>query len=196
METLSSGSSDSPRADNNDIMSVNSDSTFTAARESLLADYVLMDEDASLDYSGRHLNRQASAIYETNVSMHYNPFKGKSLSFESLATSSGYASPKSHHKHHKRKQDHPVLQVKTSSPLPLPKSKRIPDINIVDFSSRSTSSRSNIFVKHLFKRAKSVECSGTSSPIGEDKPLQRRLLSNLRLEIHWSFEISSFPHVY
>lgn len=187
METLSCGSSDSLRTDSNDVMSVNSDTTLPAARERLsLADYALMDEDALSDYSGSRFSRQTSAIYEANVSMHYNQFKGKSLSLESLMTLSDYASPKSHHKHRRRKQDLPILQV-TSSLLPLPKTERIPNINTLDVPSRNTTIRSNLFVKHLYKRAKSVEGSGSSSPNGEDKLLQRRLLYSLRLEIQRSF---------
>lgn len=184
MESLSCGSSDSPRTENSDVMSVNSDTTLSTARERLsLADYALMDEDALSDYSRPRFSRQTSAIYETNVSMHYNQFKGKSLSLESLATSSGYGSPRGHQKHHRRKQDHPILQIKHQSPLPLSKPERIPNINTLDVPSRNTSNRSNLFVKHFRKRAKSVEGSGSSSPNGEDKLLQRRLLYSLRLEI-------------
>lgn len=180
METLSCGSSDSP----NDAMSVNSDTTLTATRERLsLADYAFMDEDSLSDNSGPRYSRQTSAIYETNVSMLYNQFKGKSLSLESLATSSGYASPRGHHKHHRRKHDHPILQIKNSSPLSLSKPERIPNTNTLDVPSRNTSNRSNLFVKHLFKRGRSVEGSDSSSASGEDKLLQRRLLVSPRLEI-------------
>ncbi|KAL9968636.1 hypothetical protein ACROYT_G020751 [Oculina patagonica] len=179
METLSCGSSDSP----NDAMSVNSDTTLTATRERLsLADYAFMDEDSLSDNSGPRYSRQTSAIYETNVSMLYNQFKGKSLSLESLATSSGYASPRGHHKHHRRKHDHPILQIKNSSPLSLSKPERIPNTNTLDVPSRNTSNRSNLFVKHLFKRGRSVEGSDSSSASGEDKLLQRRLLVSPRPE--------------
>ncbi|KAJ7394359.1 Guanine nucleotide exchange protein smcr8 [Desmophyllum pertusum] len=181
METLSCSSSDSPRTENSDVMSTHSDTTLTAARLKLsLADYAFMDEDALSDYNGSRFNRQTSAAYETNVSTHYTQFRGKSLSLESLSlASSGYASSRYHHKHHRRKVDYPLLQNKIPSPLTSSKPERIPNINALDVPNRNT--RSTV-VRHLYKRAKSIEGSGSSSPSVEDKLLQRRLLYNLRPE--------------
>ena len=180
LETLSCGSSDSPRTENNDAMSTHSDTMLSAAREKLsLADYAFLDEDTLSDYSESRYGRQMSAMCETNVSIQHNHLRGKSLSLESLSNSSGYGSSRGHHKHYRRKAEHPMLQNKLSNPLPSPKSERIPNTNLLDVPNRS-----NIFVKHLLnRRAKSVEVSGSSTPKGEDKVPKRRLLHNLRLEI-------------
>ena len=185
LETLSCGSSESPRTESNDAISTHSDNTLSAAREKLsLADYALLDEDALSDYSGSYCGSPMSATYETNVSVHHNHLKRKSLSLESLSNSSGYGSSRGHHKHHRRKAKHPMVQKKLSSPLPSPKSERIPNTNLLEVPFRNTSNRSNTFAKHfLNKRAKSVEVSGSCTPSGEDKLPKRRLLPNLRLEI-------------
>lgn len=185
LETVSCGSSDSPKTENNDAMSTHSDSNLSAAREKLsLADYALLYEDALSDYGESRYGRQMSAMCETNVTMHHNHLRGKSLSLESLSNSSGYGSSRGHHKHHRRKAEHPMLQNKPSSPLPSPKSERIPNTNLLDVPFRNITNRSNIFVKHLLnRRAKSVELPGSSTPNGEDKLPKRRLLNNLRLEI-------------
>lgn len=183
LETLSCGSSGSPRVEINDDMSTHSDTTLSTAREKLsLADYALLDEDALSDHSGSGYGRQMSAIYETNLSAHHNHLKRKSLSLESLSSSSGYGSSGGHHKHHRRKAEHPVLQKKLSSPLPSPKSERIPNTNLLEVPSRNASNnRSNFFVKHfLNRRVKSVEVSGSSTPNGEDRLPKRRLLHNVR----------------
>ena len=174
LETLSCGSSESP----SDAMSTQSDITLTVAQDKLsLADYALLDED---DYSGSRYGRQTSAMCETNSVVHYNHLKRKSLSLESLSSSSGYGSSRSHHKHHRGKPEHPMLQNKLSSPLPSPKSERIPTTNLLDpVPLRNSSNRSNTFVKHfLNRRVKSVEVSGSSTPSGEDKLPKRRLLHN------------------
>lgn len=185
LETLSCGSSESPRMENNDDMSTHSDTTLSTAREKLsLADYALFDEDALSDHSGSRYGRQTSAMYETNVSVHQNHLKRKSLSLESLSNSSGYGSSRGQHKHHRRKAEHPMLQKKLSSPLPSPKSESIPNTSFLEVPSRNTSNRSNIFVKRfLNRRVKSVEVSGSSTPNGEDRLPKRRLLHSLRLEI-------------
>lgn len=182
LETLSCGSSESPRIEVNDDMSTHSDTTLSTAREKLsLADYALLDEDALSDYSGSGYGRQMSAMYETNLSTHHNHLKRKSLSLESLSNSSGYGSSRSHHKHHRRKAEHPTLQKKLSSPLPSPKSERIPNTNLLEVPSRNINNRSNVFVKHfLNRRVKSVEVSGSSTPNGEDRLPKRRLLHNVR----------------
>ena len=196
LETLSCGSL------SNDDMSTHSDTTLSTAREKLsLADYALLDEDALSDHSGSRYGRQMSAMYETNVSVQQNHLKRKSLSLESLSNSSGYGSSRGHHKHQRRKVEHPMLQKKLSSPLPSPKSERIPstnllevplrntsnripNTNLLEVPFRNTSNRSNIIVKQFLNRkVKSVEVSGTSTPSGEDRQPKRRLLHNLRLEI-------------
>ena len=183
LETSSCGSSESPRIGINDDMSTHSDTTLNTARDKLsLADYALLDEDALSDYSGSGgYGRQMNAMYEANVNAHHNHLKRKSLSLDSLSNSSGYGSSRDHHKHHRRKAEHPVLQKKLSSPLPSPKSERIPNTNLLEVPSRNTSNRSSIFVKHfLNRRVKSVEVSGSSTPNGEDRLPKRRLLHNLR----------------
>ena len=185
LETLSCGSSESARTEMNDDMSTHSDTTLSTAREKLsLADYALFDEDALSDCSGSRYGRQTSAMYDTNMSVNQNHLKRKSLSLESLSSSSGYGSARGHHKHQRRKAEHPMLQKKLSSPLPSPKSERIPNTSLLEVPSRNTSSRSNIVVKQfLNRRVKSVEVSGSSTPNGEDRLPKRRLLHNLRLEI-------------
>lgn len=182
LETLSCGSSESP----NDAMSTHSDITLTVTRDKLsLADYALLDEDALSDYSGSRYGRQTSAMCETNFGVHHNHLKRKSLSLESLSSSSGYGSSRGHHKHHRRKAEHPMLQNKLSSPLPSPKSEKIPNINLLEpVPLRNSSNRSNTFVKHfLNRRVKSIEVSGSSTPNGEDKLPKRRLLHNSRWAI-------------
>ena len=178
---MSYSSSESSRTDSNDVMSTHSDTTLTTATTEFvsLSDYALMDEDSLSDYSGARFSRQTSATTEPNVSMHFSQFRGKSLSLESMSTSSN---SKGHHKRHRKKLDYPGLQVQ-SPQAPL-KAERTPNVNTPDVPSRNASTKSNSLVKHLYRRAKSLETSGTSSPSGEEKLLQRRLLYNARLELH------------
>ncbi|PFX33758.1 Smith-Magenis syndrome chromosomal region candidate gene 8 protein-like [Stylophora pistillata] len=178
-EFNSYSTSESLRSDGSDAMSTHSDTTLrrVTAETVSLSDYALMGDESSSNLSGSPLSRTTSVTPETNVGMHFSQFRGKSVSLESLSTSSD---SKGHLKRPRKNLDVPVLQGQNLSPL---KTEKVPIVSIPDVSSRNASTKSNLFGKNAIRRVKSLDTSQTSSCSGEEKLLQRRSRYNARPEM-------------